>query len=1250
MLGRRSDEEFFQEFSPEQFLDHRDLTELGQSVSLADAYGEFSPIFEKMAFPQEKYTRFQGLDGTALYATSVSLSSEFAFIGSNGYNIYQGILHAYTPINESAWSIHSTILSPDGPNINFGLSVDHSGEFMIVGANAFDAYKGSAYIYQLINGQNWILTTRLYSSYPAMEGFGFKVAIHGHTALVATAINDVSVYQYDRATGEWSNTLKLTGVGPSDGFGNSIDVYGKYMVIGAPQAANGRGLVYVYKETASTVWSLDSILENPGNQWQYGYSVSIFNTSLAVGAVGFRDDTFRPLGTDAPDNTGFAYIYEYSTLMGKYETIVQSIASPVGHKSYFGVSLSLAQDKLVVGADGVPFGNNTGAAFIYFRTPGRPRDDLSPWQLNYSLPSPAGYKGSFGYAVDICDYYAASGAFGFDDLRGSVYLVGFPRPQPTMSPTLAPTGAIDSQSLNTITTAVAKQGKMMEILAIGVLVLVSVLTSACCIYLCCVPVVGKKKKKEEEEESPYTVHSYVGYSEMDEYMPPQAAAPPQWMPFFPQMPMMPMMMVPPPMPVPMQMMPDDLMMKKKMMDDDEFDIKKADENFVRKLFPYKVYGPRGYEEENATADALEREKHEDDKNGLNLTSETSAYDDDDTHYTSEPQQTRKPVSMETILEDENEDDTGSSSNLSPFQGRLPVSQRHALPYTHSSQYNMHGFQAYDVHNAQNNGASFFVPPSVSGDDVSSLSSQPSNLYGAASHNPHMFVPFQQPGAHFQNAPMYPAMNHPYAAPAPSATGYASDSSNNSRRSSSSSANYVAMAKQGYAKFRQHVPAHDDNASVSSAGSDPRPSSISHGDRVHQYAKERSDSDLASTTSNSDDTFVKRAKERYMQFLMKKNMTREERDSSDLMHEQSYAFLKPSHPQEEDEAVDQDQEEDGDDHTVSTMTGSVRSTGTGFYTESSSGSRFSQRSSNSLSGALALNVRPTSIALSEGAAPPTTTRNNNNNNNNNPMTIVKTATVERTAATTTIGEAPVLKLSKKIEFEELDEIKEFSMPVARTNSNSLLASKPVAAISGIEERELKEVKPMASIVTTRPMMVSTTPSTHAADIALALEQEADDARQKAIEELERARALAQTMAAEEELKRVQERNRIKEESRLRAEERARAQFALHKQRSDEHRQHQQQQQERQAVRSTASVANEALLAADRALASVQHQISSHNHSNHQLAVQVQNSVVHNTTVTNISTRTTTTNTTSTTHHVTSSSPSGATSSAPLLEEP
>lgn len=136
-----------------------DEVSFSQHRQLADyaGYGEYAPIFESKAFPPEQYVRFQGLDETALFATSVSISNDFAIIGSNGYSkfewfyfsiktlsdcvfgivdIYQGIVHVYTPVNVSHWNVHSTILSPDGPNINFGLSVDHSGKFLIVGANA----------------------------------------------------------------------------------------------------------------------------------------------------------------------------------------------------------------------------------------------------------------------------------------------------------------------------------------------------------------------------------------------------------------------------------------------------------------------------------------------------------------------------------------------------------------------------------------------------------------------------------------------------------------------------------------------------------------------------------------------------------------------------------------------------------------------------------------------------------------------------------------------------------------------------------------------------------------------------------------------------------------------------------------------------------------------------------------------------------------------------------------------------------
>eukprot|EP01033_Poteriospumella_lacustris_P005040 gene5039-3598_t len=1217
-----------------------DEASFSQHRQLADyaGYGEYAPIFESKAFPPEDYFRFQGLDETALFATSVSISNDFAIIGSNGYNIYQGIVHVYTPVNVSHWNVHSTILSPDGPNINFGLSVDHSGKFLIVGANALDAYKGAAYIYQYMNDKYWILTTRLYSPFGVTQGFGFKVAIDGNTAVVATAINDVCIYEYDTTKGSWKNTLKLSGLASNDRFGNSIDVYNNYVVIGAPQAVNGEGIVYVYKQNSTKGWNLDHFLENRGDdeqkhQKQFGYSVSIYNSTLAVGAVGHRDNTFKPVTSDYEANTGFVYLYEFDYSLRTFEK-KQDIESPVGRKSYFGVFVNLAKDKLIVGADGTPHGNDTGAAFVYFRKTDAPRNSGGAWQLNYSLPSPAGNKSHFGYAVDICDDFAVSGAYGFDDLRGSVYLIGFPKTEPTFAPTLAPTDS-GAQSFNTVTSALAKQKKMMEILGIGVLALVTVLTSACCIYLCCIPVAPKKKKKEEEEESPYTVHSYVGYSEMDEYMPPQAP-PPQWMPFFAQMPMMPMMMVPPPPPM-MPMMQMD-MEKKKMMDEKDVDLKKADENFIRKLFPYKVYGPRGYEEDGTTTDAMDREKREAEKASEGegeISSSSSSDDEHSVHYTAERQQSRKPFSMETIRESEHEDESSSSSARSEREAAKNSEQhQRALPYTYSSQYNMQGFQQYDM-GGNNNTSQFFAPSMHSSDEVSTLSSQPSSqFYGAPVPNPQMFAPHQYP----QPPHMQPMMMPPppqqqqqrfvqQRAPAD----YSSDSS-----SQLNAPNYVSMAKQSYAKFKQQSGSvrsgDDDDASVSTMGSSvapSRPVSVSHSDRVRNYANERSSSDFASTTSNSDDSFVKRAKERYMQFLMKKNMTREEREADDLMREQSYAFLQSNQPPQEDEE---------DDATVSTMTGTVHSASTGFYSESSTGSSLTQRSSNSFGGVL--NLRPTSMQTAPAnvmappavpvvapvvapvapspVAPPMPPVAQSSPARN---TLFKAATTDRSA--TVLGEAPTLRLTKKIEFEDLDEIKEIAPPVRQT---SLLASKPVATISGIEERELKEVKPMAAI--NRPL-TNTHTAASTLNIAEALEHEVEEARQKAVEELERARALAQSMAAEDELKRIQDRNRLKEETRLRAEERARAQFALHKQ-----QQQQQQQTTRTPVTRTTvtSAANETLLAAERALASVQQitvaaptvvtQVVNHTVVNNTVnRVTTQNATVTNTSVTNQTTRTT-----------------------------
>ncbi len=44
-------------------------------------------------------------------------------------------------------------------------------------------------------------------------------------------------------------------------------------------------------------------------------------------------------------------MYKFDSLMGKY-ILAQTINSPVNNAGYFGMSIRLIQDKMIIGADG----------------------------------------------------------------------------------------------------------------------------------------------------------------------------------------------------------------------------------------------------------------------------------------------------------------------------------------------------------------------------------------------------------------------------------------------------------------------------------------------------------------------------------------------------------------------------------------------------------------------------------------------------------------------------------------------------------------------------------------------------------------------------------------------------------------------------------------------------------------------------------------------------------------------------------
>lgn len=101
-------------------------------------------------------------------------------------------------------------------------------------------------------------------------------------------------------------------------------------------------------------------------------------------------------------------MYVYQRHENNSWLMYQAIQSPLGNDSYFGAHVSAYDNSILVGADGFPNAEITGAAFSYRRdTP------TAPYLMESAYPSVAGSKGHFGWAGDIVNTFVAVGAYGY---------------------------------------------------------------------------------------------------------------------------------------------------------------------------------------------------------------------------------------------------------------------------------------------------------------------------------------------------------------------------------------------------------------------------------------------------------------------------------------------------------------------------------------------------------------------------------------------------------------------------------------------------------------------------------------------------------------------------------------------------------------------------------------------------------------------------------------------------------------------
>jgi|GEM_PF-779152 len=204
-----------------------------------------------------------------------------------------------------------------------------------------------------------------------------------------------------------------------DDFGNAIAVSGDVIVVGSKfddDLGWEAGSVYVYRfEQSSGLWKQEAKLYGSDSQIDdnFGHCVSVNGDRILVGAP-YHDSTAA--------DTGATYIFRYDAQTQSWNEEKKLIRTNSVTEDWFGFSVDIAGDMLVIGVPGDDTkGNQAGAAEVYRYDPG----SLDWVLLNTFIPSDIMNLHRFGHAVAVSGFVVAIGCPGDDAngwMAGSVYV------------------------------------------------------------------------------------------------------------------------------------------------------------------------------------------------------------------------------------------------------------------------------------------------------------------------------------------------------------------------------------------------------------------------------------------------------------------------------------------------------------------------------------------------------------------------------------------------------------------------------------------------------------------------------------------------------------------------------------------------------------------------------------------------------------------------------------------------------------
>ncbi|MDY7109936.1 MAG: hypothetical protein SYC29_14990 [Planctomycetota bacterium] len=320
------------------------------------------------------------------------------------------------------WIKEQKLLASDGALDDwFGYSVSISGNNVVIGSWPNDDNgdnSGAAYVFRY-DGRGWGEQAKLLASdAEAGDHFGESVSVWGDFVIIGAPYDDDqggysgSAYVFRQEGTDWVEDAKLLasdGVA-GDSFGTSVSICGDIAVVGAPGDDDAVGSAYVFRYDGSDWVEEATLLASDGESEDlFGYALCISGDTVVIGADG--DD-------DNGEAAGAAYVFRYDGVDWVEEAKLS--ASDGEPMEFFGSSVSISGDAAVIGAhadDGS--GPYSGSAYVF-------RYNGGEWVEEAKLVASDGATSDlFGYSVSISGDTALIGAYGDDDngwLSGSVYV------------------------------------------------------------------------------------------------------------------------------------------------------------------------------------------------------------------------------------------------------------------------------------------------------------------------------------------------------------------------------------------------------------------------------------------------------------------------------------------------------------------------------------------------------------------------------------------------------------------------------------------------------------------------------------------------------------------------------------------------------------------------------------------------------------------------------------------------------------